>query len=87
MGRVELYRRGATDWFSPSGQNVTGLEANTDVEAVNLWAGVAWSGIDAWRSGRMPAPAIVSLAYQTAVDGRNYVASDNLYLTVTVPFR
>lgn len=80
---VELSYQGATDYSSPRGQTVSGLEHNTDRFANNAYLGLAWSGVNAWRENRLPLPLFVSLAYRGTYRGENVVNSDNLYLTVT----
>lgn len=85
-GRLEYSRDSADAYASPSGQDVTGLEANTAGWASNLWIGASWSGIRRYLDTGRGLPAIVSLQYRIFLDGRNVIKSDNLFLTATLPF-
>lgn len=87
LGRVERYVRGATDWDSPLGQDVSGLEQNSARRYTTLSAGFAWSSIDRFKQGDFPLPLVVEFIAQHMVEGVNAVQSTDYNLNLTVPFR
>lgn len=85
-GRLEYARGGRDDYSSPSGQDVSGLEANTDFNFLLGYLGVSWNGIPGYLRGEHKAPLLVSLLASTTLRAKNTSAPDTLYLTVTLPF-
>lgn len=85
-GRLEYARGGRDDYSSPSGQDVSGLEANTDFHFLLGYLGVSWNGIPGYLRGEHKAPLLVSLLASTTLAAKNTSAPDTLYLTVTLPF-
>lgn len=73
-------------YVSPAGQDVSALEANTNIDTNQWRAAVSWSGIAAWRSGAIPMPLIARLEMQDTPEGRNMVAVRDYYLTLTTFF-
>lgn len=85
-GRLEYARGGRDDYSSPSGQDVSGLEANTDFNFLLGYLGVSWNGIPGYLRGEHKAPLLVSLVASTTLAAKNTSAPDTLYLTATLPF-
>jgi len=85
-GRLEYARGGRDDFSSPSGQDVSGLEANTDFHFLLGYLGVSWNGIPGYLRGEYSAPLLVSLVAATTLAAKNTSAPDTLYLTLTLPF-
>jgi hypothetical protein len=85
-GRLEYAYGGKDHYSSPSGQDVSGLEANTDFHYLLGYLGVSWNGIPGYLSGEHKAPVLVSLVAATTLAAKNTSAPDSLYLTVTLPF-
>lgn len=80
-----LYRleKGSDIYTSDIGTDTSALEANTD-SYVNQWeTELSWSGIDAWRKGKLPMPLIASLAYKDTFSGKNGLDWSELYFRVT----
>jgi len=86
FGRLEYTRNSAADFTSARGQDVTGLEAVTAGFTLKGWLGLSWSGIRGYLADGRGVPAIVTAQYETVLDGRNAVKTDNLNLSVTMPF-
>ncbi len=85
-GRLEYARGGRDDYTSPSGQDVSGLEANTDFHFLLGYVGVSWNGIPGYLRGEGKAPVLVSLVAASTLAAKNTSAPDSLYLTLTLPF-
>lgn len=85
-GRLEYARGGRDDYSSPSGQDVSGLEANTDFHFLLGYLGVSWNGIPGYLRGEHRLPLLVSLMASTTLTAKNTSAPDTLYLTATLPF-
>lgn len=85
-GRLEYARGGKDDYTSPTGQTVSGLEANTDFHFLLGYLGVSWNGIPGYLLGEQKAPVLVSLVAARTLAAKNTAAPDSVYLTVTVPF-
>lgn len=85
-GRLEYARGGRDDYRSPSGQDVSGLEANTDFNFLLGYLGVSWNGIPGYLRGDHKAPLLVSLVAATTLAAKNTSAPDTVYLTMTLPF-
>ncbi len=86
MGRMDYARDEGDDYTSPTGLNVTGLEANTGGYSLTGWAGVSWNGISRYLREKSGFPAVVSLLYRETLDGRNVVSTRDLYLSLTTVF-
>ncbi len=85
-GRLEYARGGRDHYSSPSGQNVSGLEANTDFNFLLGYLGVSWNGIPGYLRGEYKLPLLVSLMASTTLTAKNTSAPDTLYVTATLPF-
>lgn len=77
------YQERPDRYRSKIGTDVTYLMANTDTLADQYRLALTWSGINAWRAGRLPLPLIVKLEMQDAFRGRNFVDVRDVYLRVT----
>lgn len=80
------YEEEKDKYTSKRGSDTRGLEVNTHTLADQYRLSVAWSGIDAWRSGKLPLPLIVKLEMQDTFAGRNFVDVRDFYLQVTALF-
>jgi hypothetical protein len=85
-GRLEYARGGTDDYTSPTGQVVTGLEANTDFDYLLGYLGVSWNGVPGYLRGEHKTPLLVSLLASRTLTAKNTLAPDIVYLTVTLPF-
>lgn len=85
-GAMEYAYNAATDFHSNRGQNVSGLESGTSGWTVKGWLGASWSGVKRYLAERKGFPAIVSVNYETVLKASNAVKTENLHLSVTVPF-
>ncbi len=86
FSRLQYSANGATAYTSARGQDVSGLEAGTAGYTLKGWLGVTWSGVRGYLASGHGLPALVSVQYETLLDGRNAVKTDNLHLSVTLPF-
>lgn len=77
------YQKGRDHYRSNLGTDVSALEANTDTLAEQWRFGIAWSGVKAWRAGKLPLPLIVKLEMQEAYGGRNFPDVSDVYLHLT----
>jgi len=84
--RLEHSNKQQDNYSSPRGQDVSGLEEETDNFETSFVLRVQWSGINAWRNQKLPIPVILTARIQTTIDGENVVDSDNLFLTITTIF-
>ena len=85
-GTWHRYQERPDRYTSRIGSDTSFLSANTDTLADQLRLSVTWSGIQAWRAGRLPMPLIVRLEVQDAVAGRNFVDVRDVYLRLTSLF-
>ncbi len=86
MARVEYSRTAPTHYTSPSGQAVSGLEANTEGWDVVARTGVSWNRFGDYLAKQTGLPVMLAVEYSSLLDGRNVAQSDNFYLTATLPF-
>ncbi len=86
MARVEYSRTAPTHYTSPSGQAVSGLEANTEGWDVVARTGVSWNRFGDYLTKQTGLPLMLAVEYSSMLDGRNVAQSDNFYLTATLPF-
>lgn len=86
MARVEYSRTAATHYTSTRGQAVSGLEANTESWDLIVRTGVSWNNFSEYLASQSGLPVLLAVEYSSMLDGRNVAQSDNLYLTVTLPF-
>ncbi|TCJ15550.1 hypothetical protein EZJ19_06470 [Parasulfuritortus cantonensis] len=77
------YQEEPDRYASRIGTDTSFLNANTDTLADQYRLSLTWSGINAWRAGRVPLPLIVKLEMQDAFHGRNFVDVRDVYLRVT----
>jgi hypothetical protein len=77
------YQEEQDRYTSALGTDTSFLNANTRTVADQARYGITWSGIRAWRAGKLPLPLIVKLEVQDAVAGRNFVDVRDVYLRVT----
>jgi hypothetical protein len=82
-GTWHRYQEEPDRYTSKIGTNTSALSANTDTLADQFRFGVTWSGVRAWRSGKLFMPLIVKLEMQDAFHGRNFVDVRDVYLRVT----
>lgn len=80
------YREAPDRYRTLAGAPLPALEADTDTLADQYRLALTWSGIGAWRAGRLPLPLIVKLEMQDAFRGRNFVNVRDVYLRVTTLF-
>lgn len=77
------YQKAADRYSSARGQDVSSLIAGSS-QSANQWrAAISWSGIQAWRAGRVPLPLIVRLEMQETYAGHNFPDLRDWYLTLT----
>lgn len=75
------------DRYSSSlGSDTSYLSNDTDTVADQMRVAVSWSGIDAWREGRLFMPLVVKFEMQDAVRGRNFVDVRDFYLRLSSAF-
>jgi len=84
--RLSYQNKKQDNWTSPSGQDVRGLEQDTDRIYQHYWLGLTWNGVSAWRDGAMPLPLIIAFDYRDVYKGKNVLKSKDYYLTLTVMF-
>lgn len=77
------YQERPDRYSSRIGTDTSFLMANTDTLADQYRVALTWSGVNAWRAGRLPLPLIVKLEMQDAFRGRNFVDVRDVYLRVT----
>jgi hypothetical protein len=77
------YQKGKDSYRSDRGTDVSALESNTYTVAKQWRFGVTWSGVKAWRAGKLPMPLIVKLETQQAYGGRNFPDVSDVYLQLT----
>jgi hypothetical protein len=82
-GTWHRYQEAPDRYTSRIGTDTGPLSVNTDTLADQLRVGMIWSGIRAWREGRLFMPLIVKLEMQDAVRGRNFVDVRDVYLRIT----
>lgn len=80
------WQKSPDSFTSPSGQDTTALEANTNIDTNQWRMALSWSGINAWRRGVMPLPLVARLEMQESYEGRNMVDVRDYYLTLTTFF-
>ena len=82
-GTWHRYQEEPDRYTSKIGSDTSALSANTDTLADQFRFGVTWSGVRAWRSGKLFMPLIIKLEMQDAFRGRNFVDVRDVYLRVT----
>lgn len=82
-GTWHRYQEPTDHYTSRVGTDTSLLSANTDTLADQLRLALTWSGIRAWRAGKLFMPLIVKLEMQDAVRGRNFVDVRDIYLRIT----
>ena len=85
-GRLEYAHGGKDHYSSPSGQDVSGLEAGSDFHFLLGYVGLTWNGIPGYLRNEHRFPGIVSLVGATTLKAKNTAAPNTLYLTVTTVF-
>jgi hypothetical protein len=85
-GTWHRYQEAADRYTSRIGSDTTALSANTETLADQFRFGITWSGVRAWRAGKLFMPLIVKLEMQDAFRGRNFVDVRDIYLRVTGMF-
>ncbi|MEE9351151.1 MAG: hypothetical protein V3U78_02730, partial [Thiotrichaceae bacterium] len=77
------YEKDHDAYHSRIGTNTSILEANTDV-FINQWqATLSWSGLDAWKSGKVPIPMVVQLNIQDTYRAKNFPDLSDVSLQLT----
>jgi hypothetical protein len=82
-GTYHRYQESSDHYRSSRGTDTHALEANTYTVANQWRLALGWSGINAWREGRLPLPLIFKLEMQDTHSGRNFVGVRDLYLQIT----
>ncbi|OYY94326.1 MAG: hypothetical protein B7Y41_08385 [Hydrogenophilales bacterium 28-61-23] len=82
-GTWHRYQEAPDRYRRMDGTALPALSANTDTVADQYRLGVTWSGVRAWRAGKLFMPLIVKLELQDAFQGRNFVDVRDIYLRVT----
>lgn len=82
-GTWHRYQEEPDRYTSKLGTDTRFLMANTDTLADQFRFGITWSGVRAWRAGKLFMPLIVKLEMQDAFRGRNFVDVRDIYLRVT----
>jgi len=85
-GALEFMRKGSDRYSSPSGQDVSGLEANTEQEDDLISVGFSWSGVNSWREKKLPLPLLFQAGYRKHLSGRNRLDRTEYQLSITVVF-
>lgn len=80
------YRKLSDNYSSDLGSDTSYLNANTDTLADQYRLSIGWSGVNAWREGKLPLPLVLRLEMQDAVRGRNFVDVRDIYLRVITFF-
>jgi hypothetical protein len=80
------YIKSGDRYRSDIGTDTRALEANTQIRADQWRAGISWSGINAWREGKSPIPAIVKLEMQETYAGYNFPKVRDVYVQLTTFF-
>lgn len=80
------YVKSGDSYRSDLGTDTRALEANTQVRADQWRAAISWSGISAWRDGKLPLPAIVKLEMQETYGGYNFPQVRDVYVQMTTFF-
>lgn len=80
------YRKYVDHYRSDLGSDTSYLNANTDTLADQYRLSIGWSGVNAWREGRLPLPLVLRLEMQDAFRGRNFVDVRDIYLRVITFF-
>lgn len=84
--KMDWIRKGPDRYHSKRGQDISGLEADTDLRSSTAWIGTSWSGMNAYKQGQLPLPLFVAFQYRHALSGRNDILTRDFYLTVTTAF-
>lgn len=82
-GTWHRYQEAPDRYTSWIGTDTRALSADTGTLADQYRVGITWSGVRAWRAGRLFMPLIVKLEMQDAFRGRNFVDVRDIYLRVT----
>lgn len=82
-GTWHRYQEASDRYASKIGSDTSALSANTDTLADQFRFGVTWSGVRAWKAGKLFMPLIVKLEMQDAFRGRNFVDVRDVYLRIT----
>jgi hypothetical protein len=82
-GTWHRYQEEPDRYTSKIGTDTSALMTNTDTLADQFRFGITWSGVRAWRAGKLFMPLIVKLEMQDAFRGRNFVDVRDFYLRVT----
>lgn len=77
---LEMVRKNSDDYHSPRGQDVSGLEADTNRSVDALRGGFAWLGAKA----SIGLPLILEMQYRDSFQGRNVYDSRDYYLALTM---
>lgn len=80
------WRRSEKDadaYQSIKGTDVSILERRTEAYIHQFEGSFSWSGIDAWRKGKIPFPLIVKLNYRDTYEGKNALKWKEVYLSLT----
>ena len=80
---AHLYTKAADRYGSDRGTDTSALESNTKIRADQWRAGISWSGINAWKQGKIPLPLVVKLEMQETYGGRNFPKVQDIYLQLT----
>lgn len=82
-GTWHRYQEAPDRYTSWIGTDTRALSSDTRTLADQYRVGITWSGVRAWRAGKLFMPLIVKLEMQDAFRGRNFVDVRDIYLRVT----
>lgn len=80
------YEEGEDKYHSRLGSDTRSLEIDTHTLADQYRLSASWSGIDAWKAGKLPLPLILKFEMQDTFAGRNFVDVRDFYVQITALF-
>lgn len=82
-GTWHRWDKSADDYDSARGTDTRALETGTNIFADQWRLSLSWSGIAAWRDGKLPLPLIVKFETQQTFAGRNMTDVYDYYVQFT----
>ncbi len=82
-GTWHRYVKAADRYTSSLGSNTLPLEEDTALYANQWRVSLSWSGIHAWREGKLPLPLIVQLELQETYAAKNFPDVRDIYVQIT----
>lgn len=80
------YEEGKDTYSSRLGSDTRSLEINTHTLADQYRLSASWSGINAWKAGKLPLPLILKFEMQDTFAGQNFVDVRDFYVQITALF-